>query len=116
MTVAIGRFGPYVKHKSAFYSLAKTDNPATIDAERATQLIEEKRKKESERIIKEFPENADLQVLNGRYGPYFAIGKNNYKIPKGKDPASLTYEECMQIAKEADANPKPAGKSKFRKK
>lgn len=116
LTVAIGRFGPYVKHKSAFYSLAKTDNPATIDAERAIQLIEEKRKKESERIIKEFPENADLQVLNGRYGPYFAIGKNNYKIPKGKDPASLTYEECMQIAKEADANPKPAGKPKFRKK
>jgi DNA topoisomerase-1 len=116
LTVAIGRFGPYVKHKSAFYSLAKTDDPASIDVERAIELIEEKKKKESERLIKTFPENDNIQVLNGRFGPYFAIGKSNYKIPKGKDPAALTLEECLEIAKQVDANPKPAGKSKFRKK
>ncbi|MDY0103063.1 MAG: type I DNA topoisomerase [Lentimicrobium sp.] len=116
LTVAIGRFGPYVKHKSAFYSLAKTDDPASIDADRAIVLIEEKRKKEAERLIKSFPENEDILILNGRYGPYFAIGKSNYKIPKDKDPASLTLEECLEIAKTADANPKPAGKGRFKKK
>jgi DNA topoisomerase-1 len=96
--------------------LAKTDDPASIDVERAIELIEEKKKKESERLIKTFPENDNIQVLNGRFGPYFAIGKSNYKIPKGKDPAALTLEECLEIAKQVDANPKPAGKSKFRKK
>lgn len=116
MTVALGRFGPYVKHKSAFYSLAKTDDPASVDAERAIVLIEEKRKKDAEKLIKEFPENKDLQVLNGRYGPYIAIGKKNYKIPKDTDPASLTLEECLEIAKIADANPKPASKGRFKKK
>ncbi|MBW6491332.1 MAG: type I DNA topoisomerase [Lentimicrobium sp.] len=116
LTVAIGRFGPYVKHKSAFYSLAKTDDPASIDAERAIELITEKRRKESERLIKAFPENDNIQVLNGRFGPYFTIGKSNYKIPKDKNPASLTLEECLEIAKQADANPKPSAKARFRKK
>lgn len=97
MTVAIGRFGPYVKHRSAFYSLAKTDDPASIDEERAIQIIEEKRKKESERLIKEFDQDNTIQVLNGRYGPYIAQGKNNYKIPKSVDPKSLTYEQVKEI-------------------
>lgn len=116
LTVALGRFGPYVKHKSAFYSLAKTDDPASVDADRAIVLIEEKRKKEAEKLIKEFPENKDLQVLNGRFGPYIAVGKKNYKIPKTTEPAALTLEECLEIVKKADANPKPASKGRFRKK
>lgn len=116
MTVAIGRFGPYVKHKSAFYSLAKTDDPASVDAERAVELIEEKRKKEKERVIRIFEEDSDVQVLNGRYGPYIAIGKSNYRIPKSTDPASLTLEQCREIAAKSDAAPKTPGKGKFRKK
>ena len=105
MMVAIGRFGPYVSHNKAFYSLAKTDDPATITPERAIELIEEKRVKDSQKLIREFPEDAELKVLNGRWGPYIAQGKNNYKIPKGKDPLSLTFEDCQQIIKEAPASP-----------
>ena len=116
LTVAIGRFGPYVKHKSAFYSLAKTDDPASIDAERAVELIEEKRRKEKERMIRVFEEDPEVQVLNGRYGPYISIGKSNYRIPKGTDPASLTLEQCREIAAKSDAAPKSPGKGKFRKK
>lgn len=116
LTVAIGRFGPYVKHGSAFYSLAKTDDPATIEQDRAIELIEEKRKKERERVIRVFEEDAEVQVLNGRYGPYIAIGKSNYRIPKGTDPASLTLEQCREIAKKSDEAPKKAAKPKTRKK
>ncbi len=97
LTVAIGRFGPYVKHKSAFYSLAKTDDPASIDESRAIQIIEEKRKKESEKVIKIFAEDESIQVLNGRYGPYIAQGKNNYKIPKSVDPKEITYSDALSI-------------------
>jgi DNA topoisomerase-1 len=116
LTVAIGRFGPYVKHKSAFYSLSKTDDPVTIDPERAIQLIEEKRKKETERVILVFDEDPQVQVLNGRYGPYIAIGKSNYRIPKGTVPASLTLKQCREIAAKSDAQPKAAGKGRFQKK
>jgi DNA topoisomerase I len=116
LTVAIGRFGPYVKHKSAFFSLAKTDDPVTIDPERAIELIEEKRKKETERVIIVFEEDPQVQVLNGRYGPYIAIGKSNYRIPKGTIPASLTLKQCREIAAKSDAQPKTAGKGRFSKK
>ncbi len=97
LTVAIGRFGPYIKHRSAFYSLAKSDDPASIDEQRAIAIIEEKRKKESERLIKQFEEDTTIQVLNGRFGPYIAQGKSNYKIPKNTDPKTLTYEQVKQI-------------------
>lgn len=116
LTVAIGRFGPYVKHKSAFYSLAKTDDPASIDVDRAIILIDEKRKKETERVIQLFEEDPQVQVLNGRYGPYIAIGKNNYRIPKGTDPASLSLAQCREIAAKSDAQPKTAGKGRFPRK
>jgi len=105
MMVAIGRFGPYVSHAKAFYSLGKEDDPATINPERAIELIEEKRVKDSEKLIKEFTEDLTLKVLNGRWGPYIAQGKNNFKIPKGKDPLTLTFEDCQQIIKEAPASP-----------
>jgi len=97
ITVAIGRFGPYVLHQSKFCSLKKTDDPATITIERAIELIEEKRAENANRTIKAFAERPDVLVLNGRYGPYIAIGKNNIKIPKGTDPAMLTLEECLKL-------------------
>lgn len=98
MTAAIGRFGPYIKHGSAFYSLKKEDDPLTIDAERAIQLIEDKIKADSEKLIKEFENAPEVKVLNGRYGPYIVVGKKNVKIPKDKEPQSLTLEECLTLA------------------
>ena len=113
MTVAIGKFGPYVKHDSKFYSLDKLDDPMTISEERAIAIIENKRKAESEKLIKDFTENADVKVLNGRYGPYIAVGKKNVKIPKGKEPKDVTLEECLVWADETpDKKPKFIPKSK----
>jgi len=109
ITVAIGRFGPYVLHQSKFCSLKKTDDPASITIERAIELIEEKRTESANRTIKAFAERPDVLVLNGRYGPYIAVGKNNIKIPKGTEPAMLTLDECLKLA---DASPAPA-KKKF---
>jgi DNA topoisomerase-1 len=103
VTVAIGRFGPYVLHKSKFYSLKKTDDPASITIERAIELIEEKLLENSNRTIKSFDDRPDVTVLNGRYGPYIAVGKNNIKIPKGTEPSSLTLEDCLKLAEAAPA-------------
>jgi DNA topoisomerase-1 len=115
MTVAIGRFGPYIKHNSAFYSLPKGVDPLDISEARAIELIEEKRKKDAEKLIKAFEEDATVKVLNGRYGPYIEFGKLNVKIPKGKEPAELTFEECKTLAAAAEKEPKKGGK-KFAKK
>ena len=101
IVVAIGRFGPYVRHDGKFASLTKEDDPYTIDRDRAVELIEAKRKADAERFIKVFDENPDVQVLNGRYGPYIKVGKKNVKIPKGTEPASLTLEECLELAAKA---------------
>jgi DNA topoisomerase-1 len=98
MTVAIGKFGPYVKHNNQYFSLSKTDDPAGISQERAVEIIELKRKLDKEKIIREYPENSGVIVLNGRFGPYISIAKSNYKIPKGTDPASLSLEDCLKIA------------------
>ncbi len=106
VTVAIGRFGPYVKHKSKFYSLKKEDNPQNIILERAIELINEKRELEKQKIIKEFAEDEDVTVLNGRYGPYLVIKKQNYKIPKGTDPKGLSLEDCYKIAQDPENKPK----------
>ena len=111
MNVGIGRYGPYIRHKSKFYSLESTDDPYSIGQERAIELIEEKRKSEANKVIKSFPENSDIQVLNGRYGPYIKAGRKNVRIPKGKVPAELTLEECLELAEKA-----PEGRKKFRKK
>jgi DNA topoisomerase-1 len=95
--VAVGRFGPYAQYGAKKYvSLKKEDDPYTITLERALQLIHEKQEIEANRIIKEFA-GSDLQVLNGRYGPYITDGKKNGKIPKDRDPKSLTLEECQAI-------------------
>ncbi len=98
MVVALGRFGPYIRHKSAFYGLKKgVDDPMTINAERAIELIEEKREADRKKTIKLFDENEDLKILNGRWGPYISYQKENFKIPKDKEPGDLTLEECMAL-------------------
>lgn len=110
LTVAIGRFGPYVKHNGAFFSLQKTDDPATISEERAIELIEAKRKADKEKFIKSFDEEPEIQILNGRYGPYISFKKKNYKIPKDSDPHALSLDECKEIIAHAAKTPKKTRK------
>ena len=114
MVVAIGRFGPYIRHNSLFVSVKKEDDPFTLTKERAIEIILAKREADANKLIKSYPENAEVLVLNGRWGPYISISKNNCKIPKGVDPAALTLEDCLKIAEEAAKNPK-RGFGKFKK-
>ena len=106
ITVAVGRFGPYIRHDNKFYSLAKTDNPALVEYDRAVEIINEKRQKDLDNIILTFDQDPDLRVLNGRFGPYIAYKKTNYKIPKGTEPSTLSYEDCMAIIEDPKNAPK----------
>jgi DNA topoisomerase I len=101
VVVAIGRFGPYVSHDKKFVSIPKELDPYTISYEKAVELIENKRIADANKMIKSFPENPDIQVLNGRFGPYIKAGTKNVKIPKDKDPKELTLEECVELAANA---------------
>ena len=98
---AIGRFGPYVKYDGHFVSLAKGQDPYTLTEAQAIALIEESRNKETKKVIADFPD-AGIQILNGRYGPYLKKGKENYRIPKKQDAASLTLEDCLAIISKAE--------------
>ncbi|MDD2419425.1 MAG: type I DNA topoisomerase [Bacteroidales bacterium] len=93
---AIGRFGPYLRYRGKFISLGKEHDPYTVDLETAIQLIKEHKEKEAKKHIKSFPE-IGAEVLNGRFGPYIKVGKENFKIPKGTDPESLDLEQVTQI-------------------
>ncbi|KRA17335.1 DNA topoisomerase I [Lysobacter sp. Root604] len=99
VSVGIGRFGPFAKRGSTYASLKKEDDPYTIDLARAVFLIEEKEEIARNRIIKEF-EGSEIQVLNGRFGPYISDGKLNGRIPKDREPASLTLEEVVKLMEE----------------
>ncbi len=110
MTAAIGKYGPYIKHENKFYSLEKTDDPNTVTVDRAIEIIEAKRKADSEKFIKVFEENPEVMVLKGRWGPYIKAGNKNVKIPKGKVPEELTLEECLELAAKA-----PEKKGRFKK-
>jgi DNA topoisomerase-1 len=100
----VGRFGPYVRYGSKFVSI-KDDDPHTITLERAQELIAEKQKADAEKEIKVF-EDSGISILNGRYGPYITDGKKNAKIPKDREPASLTLEESQMLLAEAPARGK----------
>ncbi|QWF16643.1 DNA topoisomerase I [Lysobacter capsici] len=99
VSVGVGRFGPFAKRGSVYASLKKEDDPYTIDLARAVFLIEEKEEIARNRIIKEF-DGSDIQVLNGRFGPYISDGKLNGRIPKDREPASLTLEEVVKLMEE----------------
>src|SRR5690606_5602190 len=108
----IGRFGPYIRYGNKFVSLRGDDDPYTITLERALELIEEKKQADANRIIKTF-DGSELQVLNGRYGPDVTNGAKNAKIPKDREPSSLTLEECealLAAAPERRARGKKASK------
>jgi DNA topoisomerase-1 len=111
--VSSGRFGPFVKHKSSFYSLKKEDDPLEITLEQAIERITEKRQKEKEKIIKTFEEDSQIKILNGRFGAYLSCQNQNYRIPKGTDPVKLTLEECRKIISETA--PSAGRKSKTKK-
>lgn len=96
ITVAIGRFGPYVRHNNKFYSIPKTIDPKLIDTNQAIELIIEGIEKEKKKHIKSF-ENETIKVLNGRWGPYISYNKKNFKIPKSINAQDITLEQCKDI-------------------
>ena len=102
-----GRFGPYIKYDGKFISLGKDHSPYDVTLETAVAIIEENDKKEQQKQIKSFTEQG-IEILNGRFGPYIKMGKKNFKIPKGKDPASLDLETVLKIIE--DSPDKPAKK------
>lgn len=110
VTVAIGRFGPYIRHDNKFVSIPKTVAPTEVTLDQAIELIEQKRQAEAQKVIKTFDTAPDTQILNGRYGVYISANGNNYRIPKSvSNPAALTLEEVNEIIKSQDS--KPAAKS-----
>ena len=116
ITIGAGRFGAYIKFGDAYVSLPKTHDPLTVTLEEATELIEAKKKSEAERIIKTFDEEPELQVLNGRFGPYIAYKGSNYKLPKTVTPAELTLQECLEIVSKQQEGGKAPAKRRYTKK
>ncbi|MFO7997961.1 MAG: type I DNA topoisomerase [Bacteroidales bacterium] len=107
MVAAVGRFGPYIRHDGQFVSIPKTEDPLTIKADTAIGLIEDKRRKDRERVIREFSESPDVKVLKGRWGAYIAASGKNHRIPKTVDPEKLSYEDCIKIIAGATPGKKP---------
>ena len=108
VVIGAGKFGPYVMHNKKYVSLPKSLNPMTVTLEEATQLIMEKRTQEQQRHIKAFEEDKDLELLNGKYGPYIAYKGKNYRIPKAMHGkvADLTLDECMKIIEQTPEKPR----------
>ncbi|MEJ2273820.1 MAG: DNA topoisomerase I [Woeseiaceae bacterium] len=96
VSASIGRFGPYVRYGDKFVSIRGDDDPYTIELPRALELIEEKKIADANRIILDFEEDG-IQVLNGRYGPYITDKKKNARVPKDREPKSLTLDECKEL-------------------
>jgi len=113
IVASIGRFGPYVKIGNEFVSI-RGEDPFEITLDRALEMIHEKREADKNKIIKVFDDSA-IQVLNGRYGPYITDGNKNAKIPKDREPATLTFEECAQLIAEAPARKKKTKKKRAKK-
>lgn len=109
--VNIGKYGPYVQYERKFASIPAEEDPGSVTLERAIEIMQEKIKEDANRIIKTFPEDENMQLLNGKYGPYLKIGRKNYKLPKDVEPANLSYDECVEISKN-----QPKSKRRARKK
>ncbi len=113
VVVAVGRFGPYLKHGKSFVSIPKTYQPQAISLEEAVELIVAKQQEDANKVLKTFDEDPDMQVLNGRYGVYICYKGANYKIPKGTDTSNMTLEQCREIvADEANVPKKKVARKK----
>ena len=97
VTIGVGKFGPYIRHDGAFVSVPKDKDPMAISLEEAIELILAKREAAENKVIKTFEEEPELQILNGRFGPYVAYKKKNYKIPESIEPKDLNLEACFKI-------------------
>ncbi|MBO4660971.1 MAG: type I DNA topoisomerase [Prevotella sp.] len=99
VVIGAGRFGPYVLHNKKYVSLPKGEDPLTFTFEQAVELIQKHRQQEAQRHIKTFEEDANMEILNGRYGPYIAYEGKNYRIPKNMHDkvAAMTYDECLKL-------------------
>ena len=107
VSVGSGRFGPYIKHSGKFISIPKDMDATAVTLDDAIALIEAKRTEERNKIVKEFAEDADVRILNGRYGVYISAGGSNYKIPKTvAEPSALTLEQCREIIAAQDSKPR----------
>ncbi|NNF40189.1 MAG: DNA topoisomerase I [Woeseiaceae bacterium] len=100
VSASVGRFGPYVRYGDKYVSIRGDDDPYTIELPRALELIEAKKKEDAERLIQDFPDDG-IQVLNGRYGPYITNKAKNARVPKDREPKSLTLEECKELLEAA---------------
>jgi DNA topoisomerase-1 len=108
----VGRFGPYVQHGKIFVSIPKEESPMSMELDRAIELIIAKREADAAKVIKTFDEDSEMQLLNGRWGPYLKMGKDNLKLPKGTVAEDLTYDECIHISKNQPAKKKFPKKKK----
>ena len=114
VSASIGRFGPYVRYGDKFVSI-RDDDPYTIGLEKALEFIAEKKEADKQRIIQDF-EDEGIQVLNGRYGPYVTDKAKNARVPKDREPASLTLEECKELLEKAPARGRRGAKKKAKTK
>ncbi len=115
VSVGVGKFGPYIRHDNAFVSVPKEKDPMEIALEEAIELIKAKREAAENKIIKVFAEEPELQILNGRYGPYIAYQKKNYKIPESVEPKDLNLETCFKVI-ELQKEKKEIRKSRYNSK
>ena len=102
LVVAVGRFGPYIQNQGKYYSLPKGINPLDIELDEAIRIIEEKRQEDSKKLMRTFEEDPELQMLNGRFGPYLSKKGKNYRLPHNKDLETITYAECLAIIATAE--------------
>ena len=104
MVVGIGKFGPYIRYKSKFFSLKKgVDDPYTVTSERGIEIILEKNESDKKKVLKDF---GDIMLLNGRYGPYLVKDKQNFRLPKGTDAEKLSKDDCIKIIENSDKTKK----------
>ena len=107
VTAGTGRFGPFVIYRKKYVSIPGGKDPLTISLDEAVELIRNKQQQEASNHIKKFEENDNLEIKNGRYGPYIAYNGKNYKLPKSvKEPAKLTFQQCLEIVEKETAKPK----------
>ena len=108
VVIGSGKFGPYILHNKKYVSLPKSEDPLSIQLDKAVNLIREKREAEANKHLQKFEQDPKLEVMNGRYGAYICYDGKNYRMPKAMQnkAGQLTFEECMQVVNNAPAKKK----------